>query len=386
LRPLGTNSRVKIAVLGTRGVPANYSGLETAVERIGERLADKGYEIVVYCRRHNVTTAEDTYRGMQLVKLPSINNKYLDTLSHSFLSLLHVFAHRPDLIHLYGVGNSVFLIPLRLLRRPLVVSVDALDWQRKKWNRFASLCLRSSAGVAVRFSDRYIVDSQEVAKYYRERYEKEPVYIAYGADMPEPGKEDGCVEDFGLQPQKYVLFVGRLVPEKGVHHLIKAFGMVDTDLELAIVGDNPHDPNYVSSLKSAADPRVHFLGFVYGDGYQRLCNNAYLYVQPSDVEGTSPALLGAMGFGNCVLVSDIPENLETVGDAGFSFEKGSPTSLKEKLEWLLREPDLVKEYGKRARARVTSVYSWDKIAQDTEALYLSVLPGNASEGRESSGL
>jgi glycosyltransferase involved in cell wall biosynthesis len=377
---------VKISVLGTRGVPANYSGLETAVERIGERLARKGYEIVVYCRRHNVTIEEDTYKRMELVKLPSINNKYLDTLSHSFLSLLHVFAHRPDLIHLYGVGNSVFLIPLRLLGRPLVISVDALDWQRKKWNRFASFCLRSSAGVAVRFSDRYIVDSQEVARYYRDRYDKEPVYIAYGADMPEPGKEDGSVEDFGLKARKYVLFVGRLVPEKGVHHLIKAFGMVHTDLDLAIVGDNLHDTNYVESLKSAADPRIRFLGFVYGDGYQRLCSNAYLYVQPSDVEGTSPALLGAMGFGNCVLVSDIPENLETVGDAGFSFESSNPASLREKLEWLVGEPELVREYGRKARARVTSVYSWDRIAEDMEGLYLSVLPGDASEGRDSSGL
>jgi glycosyltransferase involved in cell wall biosynthesis len=142
----------------------------------------------------------------------------------------------------------------------------------------------------------------------------------------------------------------------------------------------------VESLKATKDPRIRFLGFVYGDGYQRLCSNAYLYVQPSDVEGTSPALLAAMGFGNCVLVSDIPENLETIGDAGFSFERGNPASLKEKLEWLVREPDLVKEYGKRARARVTSVYSWDKIAQDMEGLYLSVLPGDAPEGRDSSGL
>jgi len=377
---------VKIGVLGTRGVPANYSGLETAVERIGERLAHKGYEIVVYCRRHNVTIKEDTYRGMHLVKLPSINNKYLDTLSHSFLSLLHVFVHRPDLIHLYGVGNSAFLIPLRLLRRPLVISVDALDWQRKKWNRFAAFCLRSSAGVAVRFSDRYIVDSQEVAKYYRDRYDKEPIYIAYGADMPEPGKEDGSVQDFGLEPRKYVLFVGRLVPEKGVHHLIKAFETVDADLHLAVVGDDPHNKTYVESLKATKDPRIRFLGFVYGDGYQRLCSNAYLYVQPSDVEGTSPALLGAMGFGNCVLVSDIPENLETVGDAGFSFESGNPASLKDKLEWLVGEPELVREYGRKARARVTSVYSWDRIAEDMEGLYLSVLPGDASEGRDSSGL
>ena len=373
---------MKISVLGTRGVPANYSGLETAVERIGERLAPKGHEIVVYCRKHNVTLEENTYKGMQLVKLPSINNKYLDTLSHTLLSLLHVFGHRPDLVHLYGVGNSVFLLPLRLLGRPVVISVDALDWQRKKWNRFAAFCLRSSAGVAVRFSDSYIVDSQEVAKYYRGRYDKEPVYIAYGADTPEPGKGEGSVSEFGLEPRKYVLFVGRLVPEKGVQHLIKAFGTLNTELQLAIVGDNPHDTTFVESLKSAADPRTRFLGFVYGEGYQRLCANAYLYVQPSDVEGTSPALLGAMGFGNCVLVSDIPENLETIGDAGFSFERSNPTSLQEKLEWLLGHPQVVREYGEKAKARVTSVYSWDSIAQEMEQLYTSLWAGDSAKGRD----
>jgi glycosyltransferase involved in cell wall biosynthesis len=364
---------MRISVLGTRGVPANYSGLETAVERIGERLVRRGHEIAVYCRKHNVTTEDDVYKGMQLVKLPSINNKYLDTLSHSFLSLLHAFVHRPDLIHLYGVGNSIFLIPLRLLGRPTVISVDALDWQRKKWNRLAAFCLRSSAGLAVRFSDEYVVDSQEVAKYYIERYDKRPVYIAYGADMPEHTHSGGTVEEFGLEPRKYVLFVGRLVPEKGVHHLIKAFEITDTDLQLAIVGDSPHNKGYVESLKATRDPRIHFLGFVYGDGYRRLCSNAYLYVQPSDVEGTSPALLAAMGFGNCVLVSDIPENLETIGNAGFSFERGNHVSLKTKLEMLMGHPQLVTEYGQRAKARVETVYNWDKIAEDMERLYLSVL-------------
>jgi glycosyltransferase involved in cell wall biosynthesis len=378
---------MRISVLGTRGVPANYSGLETAVERIGERLAGRGHEIAVYCRKHNVTIEDDVYKGMQLVKLPSINNKYLDTLSHTFLSLLHAFVRRPDLIHLYGVGNSVFLIPLRLLGRPIVISVDALDWQRKKWNRFAALCLRSSAGLAVRFSDEYVVDSQEVAKYYIERYDKRPVYIAYGADMPEHTYSGGTVEEFGLEPRKYVLFVGRLVPEKGVHHLIKAFEITDTDLQLAIVGDNPHNRAYVGSLKATRDPRIHFLGFVYGDGYRRLCSNAYLYVQPSDVEGTSPALLAAMGFGNCVLVSDIPENLETIGDAGFSFERGNHVSLKEKLETLIGQPQLVTEYGQRAKARVETGYNWVKIAEDMEKLYLSALhsggrprDGGANEG------
>jgi glycosyltransferase involved in cell wall biosynthesis len=320
-----------------------------------------------------VTLDADAYKGMQLVKLPSINNKYLDTLSHTCLSLLHIVAHRPDVVHLYGVGNSIFLIPLRLLRRPVVISVDALDWRRKKWNRFAGFCLRSSAGLAVQFSDEYVVDSREVAKYYIDRYRKPPVYIAYGADMPEPTQGKGSVEEYGLQPRKYILFVGRLVPEKGVQHLIRAFEMVDTDFQLAIVGDNPHNRRYVESLKDTKDPRIRFLGFVYGEGYQTLCKNAYLYVQPSDVEGTSPALLGAMGFGNCVIVSDIPENLETIGDAGISFERGNPLSLKEQLEALIDDPQLVVEYGRRAKDRVERNYSWDKIAEDMEGLYLAVM-------------
>lgn len=364
---------MKISVLGTRGIPASYSGFETAVERIGERLAQKGHEIVVYCRTHNVKIEDDTYKGMRLVKLPSINNKYLDTLTHTSLSLLHVLIHRSDIIHLYGVGNSVFLIPLRLLRRKVIISVDALDWQRRKWNRLAAFCLRTSAGLAARLAHEYVVDSQTVANYYRGRYKKEPVYIAYGADMPGRTSERGGLAEFGLEPREYVLFVGRLVPEKGVHHLVRAFEMVDTDLKLAIVGDNPHDRTYVESLKATQDPRIRFLGFVYGEGYDRLCSNAYLYVQPSEVEGTSPSLLGAMGHGNCVLVSDIPENLETLGDAGFSFERNNPVSLKEKLEMLIGRPQLVEESGKKAKVRVQQVYNWDKIADDTEKLCLSLL-------------
>lgn len=363
---------MKIAVLGTRGIPASYSGFETAVERVGERLAQKGYDIVVYCRTHNVRIEDDTYKGMRLVKLPSVNNKYLDTLSHSFLSLLHVVTHRADIIHLYGVGNSIFLIPLRLLRRKIIISVDALDWQRKKWNRFAAFCLRTSAGLAVRFAHEYIVDSQTVARYYIQTYDKEPIYIAYGADMAQTTAGEGTLAEFDLEPRGYVLFVGRLVPEKGVHHLVKAFEMVDTDLKLAIVGDNPHDRPYVESLKATEDPRVRFLGFVYGERYQHLCSNAYVYVQPSEVEGTSPSLLGAMGYGNCVLVSDIPENLETIGDAGFSFESGNPLSLKERLASLITHPQMVNEYGRKAKVRVQEVYNWDRIAEDTERLYLAV--------------
>lgn len=369
---------MRIAILGTRGVPAQYSGFETCVEEVGARLAARGHHVTVYCRRHHVGQASQEYRGMRLVRLPSLNTKHADTLTHTFLSILHVLHEPADVIHLYGVGNALFLLPLRLFGRRTVISVDGLDWQRKKWGRFAGFWLERSAGLAVRFSDRYIVDSEMVADHYRKRFRQEPVYIAYGADVPEAVVGDEALSRFGLQRRGYVLFVGRLVPEKGVHHLVQAFAMLEEEgkaegMKLVIVGDNPHAPDYVKSLKPAASPNTHFLGYVYGQPYRELLGHAYLYVQPSELEGTSPSLLAAMGYGNGVLVSDIPENREAIGQAGFTFQAGNPAHLRDQLGKLISEPTLVREFGQRARLRVRAVYNWDTIAGQTERLYGSVL-------------
>ncbi len=366
---------MKIAILGTRGIPANYSGFETSVEETAWRLVERGHEVYVYCRANNVKTDSPNYRGVNLIILPSITSKHFDTPFHTTLSVLHLLTSkiRPDIVQMYGVGNSLWLLPLKLLGRPIVAVVDGLDWMRKKWGRLASLFLKISERFALWWADTYVVDSQAVIRYYLSNYRKAPLYIPYGANVPESVLPCNLVQRYGLEPEQYILFVGRLVPEKGVHHLISAFEKVNTDKKLVIVGDNIHGQEYVERLKSTKDPRILFLGFVYGEAYQQLNSHAYLYVQPSELEGTSPALLGAMGLGNCVLVSDIPENCETIGNAGFTFKANDPADLALKLQMLIESPAEVREYKRRAVERVVTHYSWDVVTDEYERLFYELL-------------
>jgi glycosyltransferase involved in cell wall biosynthesis len=246
--------------------------------------------------------------------------------------------------------------------------VDALDWTRSKWNRFARAYLQLAERCAVQLADCVIVDSQVIAEYYRRRYGRETAYVAYGADTPVVTADD-VVRGYGLEPGRYVLFVGRLKPEKQVHHLIEAYRGLETDVPLAIVGDDPFSQTYIRELKGMADARVRFLGYAYDEAFRQLCAHATLYVTPSAVEGTSPALLGAMGLGAGVLVNGIPENLETIGDAGFSYAANDPADLRRQLARLLADPDLLRQTGRRARARVQAIYNWERITDQLEAIY-----------------
>lgn len=369
---------MRIAILGIRGIPAKYGGFETNVEEVSERLVKKGFEVTVYCRKHNVRIKEKVYKGINLVKLPSINNKYLDTISHTFLSVSHALFKKYDIIHLFGVGNSVFLLPLRFFGKKVIISVDGLDWRRKKWNKLASFIFSLSPFFAVHLARKVIVDSQEVGKYYLSKYKKPTDYIPYGAYI-EKDEDADALKKYHLERNRYLLFVGRLEPEKGVHYLIKAYERLKTDLKLVIIGDNLYNRDYVESLKRTKNSNINFLGFIYGEHYKQLCSHAYLYIQPSDLEGTSPALLAAMGFGNCVLVSDIPENIETIGQAGLSFKSGSIDDLSKKMEYLLNNEKIVREYKQRASERVKNVYNWDKIADRHEEIYYSLLKGSKNK-------
>lgn len=370
---------MKIAILGTRGIPANYSGFETSVEETAWRLVERGHEVTVYCRKNIINHSGQIYRGIRLVKLPSIRSKHLDTPSHTTLSVLHVItrSYRPDVIQMYGVGNALWLIPLRLSGIRLVSVVDGLDWKRKKWKKFASLFLKISQYFAVWLSDEYVVDSRVVIEFYAKLFNKKPTYIPYGANIPIQVLDTNLIWEFGLAPNKYILFVGRLVPEKGVQYLIHAFELVQTDMNLVIVGDNVHDKQYVNKLKSTNDPRIRFLGFVYGDGYKQLNSYAYVYVQPSELEGTSPALLGAMGFGNCVLVSDIPENCETIGDAGVTFHRNNEKDLAAELQKLIDNPERVMHFKNLAQTRVKLHYNWNKITDEYERIFHQLSEGSS---------
>jgi len=364
---------MRIAMIGSRGIPARHGGFETAIEEIGRRLVERGHQVVVYCRRHNSSTSSRWHLGMERVVLSSAHTKNLDTASHTLLSIMHALAfRRADILHFYGVGNALFLPLLRPMSSATVVTVDGPDWERPKWGRLARWSLRFSARLAVALADALIIDNRPSQRYFAEHFGTEGHYIPYGAYLAdEPATE--ALESLGLHDRGYILFVGRLVPDKGVHLLVEAFEGVRTDLQLVIVGDDPYVPDYIHQLKSTRDPRIRFLGYQYGAPYRQLCSHAYLYVHPLLVDGTSPALLQAMGFGNCILTSDLPEAMDVAGDTGFSFRANDVGHLRRALQELVDRPEMVEDGRQRARERVGRLYNWDRVTNQHEELYRSLL-------------
>lgn len=372
---------MKIALLGTRGVPASYSGFETCVEQLGQRLVARGHEVTVYCRTHHITYPENTYKGMKLVKLPTIPNKYLDTLVHSFISSLHALSHRYDIGLYFIAGNSpVTWIP-RLVGTRTLLNVDGLDWKREKWPVLAKKYIQLAEYLATRLPNLYLTDSHVVQNYYTSRFSSTPPYIPYGSDVEivPPGE---TLARFGLEPKHYILFVGRLVPENCAHHLVEAFRGLDTDLKCVIVGDAAYADEYIASLKAKAegDPRIIFTGYVFGRGYHELGSNALIFVETSGVGGTHPALVEAMAHGSCVIANDTDENLETIGDAGFGYRGNLGASdIRRVLATLLADPKVIADYTRRAQERARTVYTWESVTDAYERLFYQLLDRSLPE-------
>jgi glycosyltransferase involved in cell wall biosynthesis len=363
---------IRLAMLGTRGVPASYSGFETCAEELGARLAARGHDVTVYCRVPHITYPATAYRGMRLVKLPTIRSKHLDTMAHSLLSAVHALFQGYDVVLFFNVGNSAVTWIPRLAGQRVVLNVDGLDWKRQKWGRFARWFIQTSERGATWFPRRIVTDSRSVQAYYRARYGAESTYVAYGAEITRvlPGP---FLVRYGLEPRRYVLFVGRLVPENCAHHLIDAFRGLDTDMRCVIVGDAPYAADYIRGLHATTDPRVIFTGYLFGEGYRELVSNAYCFVESSGVGGTHPALVEAMGFGTCVVVNGTAENLETIGEAGFSYDgKIGPQSLRSVLQQLLGDGALVEACGCQGQERARAYFSWDAVTDAYEQLFCGV--------------
>lgn len=361
---------MRIAMLGTRGVPASYSGFETCVEQVGQRLAARGHEVSVYCRSHHITYPDDAYLGMRLIKLPTIQNKYLDTLAHSFLSSLHALTQSYDVALYFIAGNSpVTWIP-RLVGTPTALNVDGLDWQRDKWPSLAKRYIQWAETMAAYLPTLYFTDSPTVQAYYRQKTGHAPPYIVYGSDIRRepPGP---TLAKFGLEPRRYFLFVGRLVPENNAHHLVEAFRGLDTDFKCVIVGDAPYAEDYQQHLRKLAegDDRVIFTGYVFGQGYRELGTSAYAYVSTTGVGGTHPALVEAMAMGNCCIVNGTPVNLETLADNGLSYDGSvGAAALQPVLQHVLDHPDQAEQWGRHAAAHAARAYSWEAVTDQYERM------------------
>ena len=357
---------MKVAMLGTRGVPASYSGFETCVEQVGKRLAARGHEVIVYGRRGRTGNgASRVYLGMERVTLPAIRTKGAETLSHTLVSSAHaILRARPDAAIVFGVGNAIFCRLLRWGGIPSVINVDGADWARKKWGGLGRRYLHWSERAATTAADALIADSHAVNAYYEREYHATGVFIPYGAEVSSDAGT-ATLTQFGLQPRHYLLAVGRFVPENGFQHLIKAYTEVKASMPFVVVGDAPYSEDYKRSLKAIAPAGVIFTGYQFGSAYQELSRHAYAFLFAAEVGGTHPVLVEQLAHGNCVLARWTESNAEVIGDAGIFFRDNA--ELVTQLRGILRDGALVEQKRAAAATRGAS-FSWDRVTDQYEAL------------------
>lgn len=362
----------KIAVIGIRGLPANYGGLETCAEEVCSRWVKEGHDVLVYCRRNRYAERPDSLNGVGLRYVMSIPGKSLDTISHTFFCILDLMFRRRQYrrVHLYNTGNAIFIVLLRLMGRHVVLSGDGIEWKRQKWGWLAKNVHKLGEKSAVKFANHIVVDNEEVGAYYREKHGAETDLIPYGANEVEPKPElaTSLMEKYGLTPGRYFIFVGRIVPEKGVHDLIDAYKQLNTDMPLVIIGDDDAGKEYRDEVFANESKDIRFLGFIYNEDYEQLLLNAYMYLSASRLEGTSPSLLSAMGAGVCCLVNGIAENVATIKGSFPTFAENDMADLGRRWQDLIDQPDEAARFARQGKDCVRENYSWDAVASDYLAL------------------
>lgn len=354
---------MRIALLGTRGIPANYGGFETFAEELSTRLVERGHQVTVYCRENHV---QKQYRGVELRYLPTIKHKYFDTIAHTAISTLDLLFRRFDAVLYCNAANAVFTLSPRILGMPTALNVDGLERHRKKWNQVAKSWYLVSEWLATWCPTAVITDAAKIQEYYLERYSKASSFIPYGAELgPVVGTE--ALRELRLEPGKYVLYVSRMEPENNALLVREAFERVKTDMKLVLVGDAPYAAEYIRTVKDTQDARVIMPGAIYGDGYHQLQSHCWAYVQATEVGGTHPALIEAMGRGALVLYLSTPESQEVAGGAAVEFQ---PEELAERLQWAV-DVDAAErqQWAVRATRRVEERYSWNAVTDAYEALF-----------------
>jgi glycosyltransferase involved in cell wall biosynthesis len=359
---------MKLAILGTRGIPAQYGGFETFVEELSTRLAERGHQVTVYCRQRQ---GQPTYRNVSLVYLPTIRHKYLDTVFHTFLSTMHLVLHRQQAALYCNAANAIFTWLPRILGMPVALNVDGIERRRRKWNRMARAWYLISERLATVCPTAVVTDAGKIAEYYLQRYGKHTWPIAYGAEL---GKvtSTSILEELGLEPGRYFLYVSRMEPENNALLVREAFEQLDTSMKLALVGDAPYSREYIARVRDTRDPRIVMPGAIYGQGYRELTSHCFAYIHATEVGGTHPALIEAMGRGALVLYLDTPENAEVAGGAGISFTD----DLAQKLRCVLLMPDEERmQWSDRASARVRERYSWERVTDQYQQLFEKLVVG-----------
>jgi glycosyltransferase involved in cell wall biosynthesis len=347
---------VHVAFIGTRGVPASYSGFETCVEQVGRRMVQRGHEVTVFCRSGHYHQRPVEYLGMKLVYLPALRQKHLETLTHTALSVTRL-AGRPAIVCM-GVGNAPVVRWLELRGRRTVFNVDGADWQREKWGRFARWYLRTTEGLASRGRSIVVADARAVQDYYERAYDRETELVPYGADPP-ADRGTATLEKFGLQPREYLLWVGRLVPENAPDLFLEGVRLSGLDAPAVVVGDATYQDEFKRELKGSAPTSAVFTGFQFGSPYQQLSAHAGVYVLAAGVGGTHPVLVEQMAAGNAILARETESNREVLGDDGLFWS--TPEELAALLRDVWPDEERRRELGERARQRASELFSWEHV-------------------------
>ena len=365
---------MKIAIIGQKGLPlgADAGGVERHVEELGARLAGHGHVVIVYVRPRYATEAEREYRGMKLVRTWSFQTRYFDTLTHSISATLDAARRGANIIHYHGVGPATVAWLARLLapRARVIVTFHSIDRLHQKWGFIARAYLRFGEWAALHFPHATIVVSHSIQEYCQRVYGRDTIRIPNGSIIPDyPGSDR--LGKWGIKPDSYILTVARLVRQKGIHHLIKAFDGFELEKKLVIVGAADAHTEYAEEIRklSEGNTAIVFAGFQHGVELAQLYANAYLYVQPSEAEGLAVSILEAMAAARCVLVSDIPANVESIDHSGLTFVNADVEDLRVQLRKLINHPEIVTERGRKGREHVRFNYDWDRITERTEAVY-----------------
>ncbi len=359
---------MRIAAFGFRSIPpaAGAAGADKFAIELFPRLVKRGHSVVAYNRRYpNVFVDANEYKGVKIKTVKTISKKGFDTLWHSFQCTFDIIFHNTaDIVHIQNGGNSMWALPLRLFGKKVFISQDGVDWKRDKWPWYGKLFLRISASLTAHLPNEVIFDNVIAKKLFEDKFGKKFKFIPFGSEI-EPYEQDlNVLTKNNLQKGGYFLFIGRFIPDKGLHYLIPAFLNSNSTKKLVLIGGSPNPSPYEKQLQDLANDRVLFPGYIYGDEVNTLISNAYCYIQPSDVEGLSPIVLTVMGLNVPLIVSDIEENEYAVLDTARKFKKGNIASLTEEINYCENHYPEMQELAKKAQLRALSVFNWEKVADE----------------------
>ena len=371
---------MKIAMIGHKRIPSREGGVEIVVEKLSIGLVKKGYQVDVYNRKGKNVQDKNAdsnlkkcknYKGAKIITIPTINKKGIDAFIYSFFASFRAIFGHYDILHYHAEGSCAMLWIPHLFHKKIVVTIHGLDWQRSKWGGFATKYIKFGEKCAVKYADEIIVLSKGVQKYFKDTYGRKTVVIPNGVEKPEIREAKIIKSKYGLEKDSYILFLARIVPEKGLDYLIDAYNQIKTNKKLVIAGGASHTNDYLEHIKEKvkSNKNIIMTGFVQGEELDELYSNCYLYCLPSDVEGMPLSLLEAMSYGNCCLTSDITECSEVIQEKGILFKKSNIDELIQRLQFLCDDNKTVKKYKDEAQSYILNKYNWDYVLDETAKLY-----------------